>query len=519
MVQLTESTSATTEANPTRRHCWECQRRRLVCDSVRPICNRCRNNGIVCPGYSENKPLRWVKPGRVTTRNRRRPKGGAGLRADPIKDSPNAPDPTTGENSSANGEIEDAQAVNAAQLPIPDPIMRYDITCNDPSNVEASYVYGMELYNCRSPLTILLENVTQYSLPPAAVAPFLPAPMKALFILLALGHQMYRLPRDVNKDVRLRARSAVAFWAYQVVRALNEYIADEEMQASDMAMTAVLMFLWEDQQYRPSRRWRLHFDGLMTMVQLRGGIEMLYHSSPPMRNGILTMVALEAFGNTTSPSHDQLFHLTHPRNLPFLQGLWENGIKSVYVGSICPPPLFTAIIKINHLRALSHRSSSTASLPHSTTNALHRKAQILLAEIQAFSPSAYANQHSSPRTRDKWLLIARIHQRAVLLYCIHALLPGTECRVPYDGLLLDLKEAFRHSHLRNCLFWALVVAGVCAVRGTAFERGFIADLLRESVGDMGGAMPLCARATLKRFWDSGRDAWDDCFDRAFLYLT
>lgn len=62
--------------NDDRRHCWECRRRCLVCDSTKPSCKRCSTSGTTCPGYSRVKParIRWVEPGRVTSRARRRPK-------------------------------------------------------------------------------------------------------------------------------------------------------------------------------------------------------------------------------------------------------------------------------------------------------------------------------------------------------------------------------------------------------------------------------------------------------------
>ncbi|KAI9150431.1 Phomenoic acid biosynthesis cluster-specific transcriptional regulator [Paramyrothecium foliicola] len=59
------------------RQCWECLRRRWVCDAARPVCNKCRAAGIVCPGYNDRKPLTWLAPGRVTSRARRQnPKQG-----------------------------------------------------------------------------------------------------------------------------------------------------------------------------------------------------------------------------------------------------------------------------------------------------------------------------------------------------------------------------------------------------------------------------------------------------------
>lgn len=53
------------------RQCWECLRRRLVCDTGHPVCNKCKTSGIVCPGYDDKKPLRWLTPGKVTSRTRR----------------------------------------------------------------------------------------------------------------------------------------------------------------------------------------------------------------------------------------------------------------------------------------------------------------------------------------------------------------------------------------------------------------------------------------------------------------
>ncbi|KAI9044813.1 Zn(II)2Cys6 transcription factor [Aspergillus affinis] len=75
--------TATTTATPTgeRRQCWECRRRRLVCDSARPACNKCRAAGTECPGYSGNKPLKWITPGKVKSRNRGRPSSTAKGRA------------------------------------------------------------------------------------------------------------------------------------------------------------------------------------------------------------------------------------------------------------------------------------------------------------------------------------------------------------------------------------------------------------------------------------------------------
>lgn len=84
------------DAPDKRWQCWECQRRRLVCDSARPICHKCQAAGITCPGYDNKKPLTWLAPGKVVARNRRKkPKPGP-KKASSEKRSPESNSPDEG---------------------------------------------------------------------------------------------------------------------------------------------------------------------------------------------------------------------------------------------------------------------------------------------------------------------------------------------------------------------------------------------------------------------------------------
>lgn len=56
---------------PPKQHCWECLRRRLVCDGGQPFCRKCDGAGVVCPGYDDKKPLRWIANGTVSSRPRK----------------------------------------------------------------------------------------------------------------------------------------------------------------------------------------------------------------------------------------------------------------------------------------------------------------------------------------------------------------------------------------------------------------------------------------------------------------
>lgn len=53
---------------PKTKHCWECRRRRLVCDFTRPKCRKCQIRGVDCPGYDGKKPLRWLQPQQVNAK-------------------------------------------------------------------------------------------------------------------------------------------------------------------------------------------------------------------------------------------------------------------------------------------------------------------------------------------------------------------------------------------------------------------------------------------------------------------
>jgi hypothetical protein len=50
------------------KQCWECRKRRLVCDRARPKCRKCQVRGVDCPGYDGKKPLKWLQPQQVNAK-------------------------------------------------------------------------------------------------------------------------------------------------------------------------------------------------------------------------------------------------------------------------------------------------------------------------------------------------------------------------------------------------------------------------------------------------------------------
>ncbi|KAI1171874.1 fungal-specific transcription factor domain-containing protein [Nemania sp. FL0916] len=582
MTTLVMDTAPTaSQAKSSQKHCWECLRRRLVCDSARPVCNRCRASGIVCPGYSEQKPLRWMKPGRVTARNRQRKnavapqdnrkkkliKTSAGAEdvEDDVKSSSKGADQirwtsnTVSSYRDALGQLGDRVLSEVTTPKAMNVIMKYDLVCENFAGVEESYIYNTQIYERCSPLKLLLGDARD-ALPLSTIIQFIPTTLRYLYIVLTLGYQLQDMPRDAGENARNKAKSAIAFWTCQAVRTLNEDLTAEHTRTSDGTMASVLTLCLADQQLQPSTRWRCHYDGLLKMIQLRGGSEKMWREHTHLHTTILTALIGEVFANTTSPSHDLLSALSHPKRLDFLEKAWGNGVSSTYCGSICPGPLFISVVLINHLRKLAASStpgscpvlpaymlpassisisdSSPSSSPPREDITLSASASALLERVLRFSPETFAECNSTPATRPHWVLVARIFHSAAVLYCILSLqsvslLPDPSSSPPhhqshltaslklhYDRLLLDLKHAFTtQASLKNCLFWPLVVAGCCAgVHGTAFERAFLADLIKESVKDVRNLIPLFAREILMTFWKSGKTKWDDCFDQPYLLM-
>ena len=84
------------------RQCWECLRRRLVCDHTIPHCKKCIKRGRECPGYDAQKPLQWVEPGKITSRKRTKPSKRSELAIPVMRTKPN---PLENSSSELSGSI------------------------------------------------------------------------------------------------------------------------------------------------------------------------------------------------------------------------------------------------------------------------------------------------------------------------------------------------------------------------------------------------------------------------------
>ena len=183
----------------------------------------------------------------------------------------------------------------------------------------------------------------------------------------------------------------------------------------------------------------------------------------------------------------------------------------------CPVSLVLNIVSINHLRAIQSDSSIPQCVRRDTAFAIFER-------VRKFSPDAFAMAHQYEARG--WLLIARLYQSAVAIYCLaslehlHADPQLTICRAGYGSLLLkDLQDAQKLPTLRMGTLWPTIIAGFENARGEPSSRDFVRKQLTQLGSYMGSALPGMALTILQSFWESGYNNWDQCFDYPSSFVT
>jgi len=251
------------------RWCWECRRRRLVCDCTRPICNKCKATGVVCPGYEDKKPLTWLAPGRVLSRTRK-PRGRPANQRSVAK---KANDDTPSTAESAMSPSKDValrwRAAPPLHLAQPRPEMcdlaEAAMYCKTgPLQLPLLSLWAHTKHEAFFRLTkgISSDNTAVYPdlsanqlAPNPFVVPVLelydiPSSMQHALVAMALCHRIYRSPGPVELKLDLSSEPVRKAWWTRLhhhrglaIRLMNEDIGKEDTRASNETITTVLVFL------------------------------------------------------------------------------------------------------------------------------------------------------------------------------------------------------------------------------------------------------------------------------------
>ncbi|KAK1832600.1 arginine metabolism regulation protein II [Podospora conica] len=540
------------EANLKKKKCWECRRRRLVCDSTRPGCTKCQSAGRPCPGYGLNKPLKWMQtPQHVEFRHvpRRQLASSSGNTDSQESDldsharSLPSGSPTTTEGPATPFETRDGTPEDICQ-PSTGQIM--DPCAQRMQNELEEIFESVEYWNTFVCPDLVATGKGGQANPfflPRCIVSQLPRSAVLTVVSTAIGHRLLQSHAPpTSPSARAALTTKLQHHRGESIRALTADLAEQDKQLTDGTLGAVLALLLAEIQQTFSPSWQQHLTGAATIINLRGGFGHLVLTNASFRYVYRYYAIIDIMGSTTSPHISPESARNQLETIDLMPILYGNGLET---GFPCPPALFTLIIRINHLRAQFQAAQGSLSVQDRYACALDLLNQVRSCPIDSWARTAtFESSSHGVSTRPspgfgQWQSVARIFQCAVDLYCIASLLHHTSDtssggvtfpqlspqtvlastrKRSQEMLLQELGKIQACAQLRKMLLWPVVMAGIGA--GDEATRSVIENELDWISKTMGTASPLLARRFLKgRVWDLGlgMGEWTGMFDRAYMF--
>ncbi|KAF7181261.1 hypothetical protein CNMCM7691_000479 [Aspergillus felis] len=356
----------------------------------------------------------------------------------------------------------------------------------------------------------------------------------------------------------------------QSLRGLNQYLSEAGAEGPDLAFHTVTIMLMSEIQRSAFCNWKIHFEGLKSIIASQGGFEVLVSTRLGNLRYSLSHFMLIDVMSSVSTAASSLAHDT-PSQLRYIDWLSELHGDGLENGFPCPDELLACIIHTNNLRFILHHH------PHDDTARVNSAILDLVRNIITFSPTAWAQraldsynerleervERQRPRRRlnlvpqpvegEGWADLAAAFQAATLLYCLRALVlnNGKESILQemlgnlYEGLIPDvqclasvtLSNLLRMLHplmdqplqkgksMGRFMFWPMLMAGLestCSSEALS-ERPFIVSSLQELCRCLGDMSALDAAVFLQSAWnlDEGNHSgtrqrvctWDELFER------
>jgi hypothetical protein len=202
----------------------------------------------------------------------------------------------------------------------------------------------------------------------------------------------------------------------------------------------------------------------------------------------LTGHSILTFSNSLSPAADQI-SITEPHQQHVEE--MEKIYSLIFPYLLCPPTLFSEIIRINRLRW------DVTNAPCNDPDQYTEDARDILVRVEAFKPGDWAQPDEN---YEHWQLIGSIYQSAITLYCV---------------MSLQAVDALPN---RFSLFPLCVLGVEAGFHDQASTRIWIDRRLEDHSRLMGTSSPLKARAVLRRYWQRKKAGWDECFDGPYVFI-
>ncbi|KAK5988068.1 Phomenoic acid biosynthesis cluster-specific transcriptional regulator-like protein [Cladobotryum mycophilum] len=561
--------STTSQPKPTSKQCWGCLRRRKECDGALPTCNTCRRADIVCPGYRNVKPLTWLRTGKVS-----RLEGSKILNSSESATStpkfvsvskplsPPASDVGSiglgaNDDEEINARIEQVRQVvtqavttttleprssrrqrpKQSRLPSGKASTHHTLVArrqHDGTSLHRPLWYGdrdtigyLDICNYMSCLDLNSRQVLPSNVEPSPPVTFSdwqlmrPCTQQALKAI-TVGFRIIRESHAHGVDVALTDSGPVSgLWAkfyHHIGRALFGVNDDIAILRDIIGLESIVMSIWlliiAEGWFSDSLSWRPHAVGFWRLLESHGGLGRVAAHSPSLGLPLRDCLVFTTAFNTTSPSHDLIAEASRVD----LNDAYLIYRVQIHLMFYCPPALFLDIIRISRLRLelATNDSSCSDGEPSSFCH--------LLGSIDSYS--MHTMLMCWPRTDDLFFTIAQIFRSAVAVYgnltvpCIYSACDCQKLREFHrDNLFHLIRTVVNYPVHAVSIFWPLVVAGVAARTGD--ERGLIGEHILSIVHGIynHGTGPIVALAVLRKFWESGKTEWDECFDRPYSIMA
>ncbi|CAI6308939.1 unnamed protein product [Periconia digitata] len=561
-------------ANKASRQCWECVKRRLVCDFTLPHCRKCISKGRECPGYGEQRPVQWVAVGKVTSRRRRKESPSTAqlnhqirsqscLQADPAADGDASSHAEQSEYISKladefdnvvfkyrlDGNVQEVfsktnrRAVEKAiegckrvkptstpygtkgplerltlalQIMNLDSVPAYELRSETSEVVQSVEYFNMRVLPQLKTADELVPNPHLIIFPVAALH-LLPPAVHHTVVCLTLSHYTFSLPPAESRAVAATSTTKILHHRGSALREISRRLTTQKSPADSTVVSVCMLMCCELQQTGISM-WRQHADGLLRLLQMQGGLMNVYYTGLHLRPCITIFIYVVIFANCCTPAYDQMvLNPSKEEHLVNVKTMYEE----IFPYCLTPPSLFEEMIRIHYLR---HETSLAIKNGHEIEG-FSATAHEILTRINEFSVKDWAQPGPN---YDDWLTIGEVYRSAMAVYCIMAaqaldILPkstamNAELSDHADNLLVQLEVAIKVDRLQKHLAFGLLVAGVEAGYRSEAVRSWIERSLQQLSYKIGAHCPMRMGSSLRRYWRKEDVSWESCFTEANAFL-